>query len=101
MTLTVELTDAEYARLRDLSDAAGCRPADVLKERASLTGGEPASPATVAGWPEWKQNLMAAAGLWKEREDIRGIEDLRGGDRIDRFDWGEPSETPAGGDEEP
>ena len=48
MTLTIDLTEAEYARLTELAAASGRAPGEVLKERAALA----APPEPIAAAPD-------------------------------------------------
>ena len=123
MTLTVELTAAEFARLRELSARTGRPPADVLKDRAALSApaAAPAAPpdpppaadlypdppphppedaaffADWAAWPEWKRGIFQVYGMWRDRGDLDLIDDRTGRDRTERVWWeAHSSRTPAG-----
>ena len=117
MTLTVELTDAEYARLRELAAASGLDPAAALKDRAALA--PPAAPESAvsepagsalpaddpyphppphppeqahlfadwASWPLRKRRRFQACGIWRDRGDLDLIDDRSGRDRTERVWW--------------
>ena len=115
MTLTIDLTEAEYARLSDLAAASGRTPAEALKDRAGLAAppGPPAADpypnppphppeqahlfADWANWPEWKRGMAQAFGMWRDREDLDFDDDREGRDRTDRVWWQAlSSRTPEG-----
>ena len=119
MTVTVELTAAEYARLSELAAEAGVTPGEALKDRAALGaadppgGGLPADDpypnppphppeqahlfADWASWPLRKRRRFQACGVWRDRGDLDLIDDRSGRDRTDRV-WAEAlsSQTPEG-----
>ena len=119
MTLTVELTTAEYARLSELAAEAGQTPGEALKDRAALIVADPSvaglpaddpypNPpphppeeadffANWADWPEWKRGILQAYGMWRDRGDLDLIDDRGGRDRTERVWWEAPSSrTPEG-----
>ena len=122
MTLTIDLTDAEYARLTELAAQSGRAPGEVLKDRAALAAPEPtaaestAAPAEDpypnppphppeqahlfadwASWPEWKRGMAQAFGMWRDRDDLDLIDDRSGRDRTERVWWQAlSSRTPEG-----
>ena len=117
MTLTIDLTDAEYARLSDLASASGRPPAEVLKERAALAAPPEPAPAAPdpypnppphppeqahlfadwASWPLRKRKRFQACGMWRDRGDLDLIDDRGGRDRTERVWWQAlSSRTPEG-----
>jgi hypothetical protein len=70
-TVTLSLDDAESDALRDLAEQTGRSPEELLGEvvRRFLT-----PPAR----SDWQSALRQAAGIWKGRDDLPPLSELRG-----------------------
>jgi len=77
----VKLTEANRRKLDDLSRKTGKTVEDLVNEAveqlASVGVGDDAD--------EWKQDIMQAAGMWKDRTDLPDFDEVRGS--MERRAW--------------
>jgi predicted transcriptional regulator len=74
MTMNIQVTDENRERLEELSRRTGRSFDEVVNEALEHLASE---MEVKPPHDDWKANIMQAAGIWKDRDDLPDFDDIR------------------------